>query len=179
MSYTMFYDRFPDIAERETRSLIILDDPELPPDTYALTELYCDEPGCDCRRVMFNVFADERKDFVAVIAYGWESKDYYREWAGENDPEVIKELKGPVLNRLSPQSELAPALFKKIKKGDLKRGEANGFVLPASQMARGHVRFISDVLYVYNRSSDVGKEEWEALASLEPYAPLTSWRDEP
>jgi uncharacterized protein YecA (UPF0149 family) len=64
---------------------------------------------------MFNVFADERKEFVAVIAYGWESKDYYREWAGENDPEVIKDLKGPVLNRLSPQSELAPALFKKVK----------------------------------------------------------------
>ena len=51
---------------------------------------------------MFNVFADGRKEFVAVIAYGWESNDYYREWAGENDPEVIKELKGPVLNRLSP-----------------------------------------------------------------------------
>ena len=115
MPYTMFYDRFPDIAERETRSLIVLDDPDLPPDTYALTELYCDEPGCDCRRVMFNVFADGRKEFVAVIAYGWESKDYYREWAGENDPEVIKELKGPVLNRLSSQSELAPALFKKVK----------------------------------------------------------------
>lgn len=80
---------------------------------------------------------------------------------------------------LSPLQSGYAGLFKKIKKGDLKWGEATGFVIPASQMARGHVRFISDVLYVYNRSSDVGKEEWEALASLEPYAPLTSWRDEP
>ncbi len=115
MPYTMFYDRFPDIAERETRSLIVFEDPDLPPDTYALTELYCDEPGCDCKRVMFNVFADGGKKFVAVIAYGWESKDYYREWAGENDPEVIRGLKGPVLNRLSPQSELASALLKKVE----------------------------------------------------------------
>ena len=115
MPYTMFHDRFPDIAEKETRNLIVLDDPDLPPDTYALMELYCDEAGCDCRRVMFNVFADERKEFVAVIAYGWATKDYYRQWAGENDPEVIEELKGPVLNRLSPQSELAPAILNKVK----------------------------------------------------------------
>ncbi len=108
MPYTVFYDRFPDIAERDTRSLIVLDDPDLPPDTYALTELCCDDPGCDCRRVMFNVFADKRKEFVAVIAYGWERKYYYGEWAGENTPEVIKELKGPVLDRLSPQSEWLP-----------------------------------------------------------------------
>ena len=50
-----------------------------------------------------------------MIAYGSEGEEYYREWAGENDPEVIEELKGPVLNRLSPQSELAPALLKKVK----------------------------------------------------------------
>jgi len=57
-------------------------------------------------------------------------------------------------------------------------GEANGFVIPASQMAKGHVRFISDVLYVSNQASDMGKVEWEALASLEPYAPVSSWGDE-
>ena len=78
MPYTMFYDRFPDIAARETRNLIVVDDLDLPPDTYALTELYCDEPGCDCRRVMFNVFADGRKEFVAVIAYGSEGEEYYQ-----------------------------------------------------------------------------------------------------
>ena len=88
MPYTMFYDRFPDIAEKETRNLIVFNEPDLPPDTYALTELYCDEPGCDCRRVMFNILSEKRKEFVAVIAYGWETEDYYRKWAGENDPEI-------------------------------------------------------------------------------------------
>jgi hypothetical protein len=111
----MFHDRFPDLAERETRTLTVLDDPDLPLDTYALIELYCDEPGCDCRRVMFNIFADRRKEFVAVIAYGWESTKFYRAWAGENEPKVINELKGPILNLLSPQSELAPALLQKVE----------------------------------------------------------------
>ncbi len=115
MPYAMFYDRFPEIAEKETRNLIVFNDPDLPPDTYALTELYCDEPGCDCRRVMFNILSEKRKEFVAVIAYGWEAKGYYRKWAGENDPKIIKELKGPILNRLSPQSQLAPALLKEVK----------------------------------------------------------------
>ncbi len=71
MPYSMFHDRFPNIAERETRNLTVLNDPDLPPDRYALIELYCDESGCDCRRVMFNVLAEERKELVAVIAYGW------------------------------------------------------------------------------------------------------------
>ncbi len=115
MPYAMFYDRFPDIAEKETRNLIVFNDPDLPPDTYTLTELYCDEPGCDCRRVMFNILSETRKEFVAVIAYGWETEGYYRKWAGENDPKIIKELKGPILNRLSPQSQLAPALLKEVK----------------------------------------------------------------
>ena len=115
MPFTMFHDRFPDIAERETRNLIVLDDPDLPSDTYALIELFCDEPGCDCRRVMFNVFADGQKEFVAVIAYGWESKDFYGKWTRENTPEVINELKGPILNLFSQQSKLAPALLERIK----------------------------------------------------------------
>jgi hypothetical protein len=34
MFYASFHDRFPDIAENETRSLIIIDDPELPDDKY-------------------------------------------------------------------------------------------------------------------------------------------------
>ena len=31
---------------------------------------------------------------------------------GRNDPQAINDLKGPVLNLASPQSELAPALLK-------------------------------------------------------------------
>lgn len=66
MPYAMFNDRFPNIGKRETRILTVLNDPDLPPDNYALTELYCDEPGCDCRRVMFNVFAEGRKELAPI-----------------------------------------------------------------------------------------------------------------
>ena len=111
----MFHDRFPEIAEKETRCLIILDDPDLPSDTYALTEHYCDDIGCDCRRVMFNVISENKKETVAVIAYGWEREDFYKKWLGGNDSKTIKELKGPILNLWSQQSSLAQALLKNVE----------------------------------------------------------------
>jgi hypothetical protein len=52
---------------------------------------------------------------VAVIAYGWEDRDFYVKWFGEDNPTIIDELKGPTLNKGSPQSELAPALLEHVK----------------------------------------------------------------
>jgi len=87
--------------------LIVFDDPLLPPDQYALIELYCNEIGCDYRRVCFNVYSDAKKGFIAVIAHGWESKEFYRKWMhGEDNPLVINDLMGPMLNPDSYQSEL-------------------------------------------------------------------------
>lgn len=115
MPFSLFQEKFEEIAEKETRSIILFSDPDLPDDQYGLIESYCDEPDCDCRRVFFNVFALQREEIVAVIAYGWESKKFYAEWLGDNDPEIIKELQGPVLNTASRQSKLAPALLEKVK----------------------------------------------------------------
>lgn len=115
MPYVPFHDYFPDIAEEETRSFTVLEDPELPPGSYMLVEMYCDEPGCDCRRVFFSVLSSMSKRVEAVIAYGWESSRFYAEWMGDNDPRIIKELKGPALNLSSPQSGLAPAILKVVK----------------------------------------------------------------
>ncbi len=115
MPYTLFYERFPELAEEETRSLILLNDPELPDDEYAFIESYCDEPDCDCRRVFFNVLASRRNKILAVIAYGWESKRFYANWFGANDPETIRDLQGPILNPASPQSKLAPTLLQKVE----------------------------------------------------------------
>ena len=92
MPYTQFYDKFPDIAEKETRSLIIHDDPELPDDQYIFIELYCDEKSCDCRRVFFNVLSEKTKKILAVITYGWEKRQYYIDWMGDNNPDVIDSL---------------------------------------------------------------------------------------
>jgi len=115
MPYEPFYERFPEIAEKETRTVMFMNDPELSDDTYALIELYCNEPNCDCRRVFFNLFSEKRKEIVAVIAYGWESRAFYREWFGDDDEKIIDDLKGPALNLGSPQSELAPKLLEKIE----------------------------------------------------------------
>lgn len=114
MYYEWFYGRFPDIALRETRTLTVFDVPGLPPGEYGFTEAYCSKPGCDCRRVFFNVIQVETGRLVATIAYGWESVEYYAQWLGRDDPHVLRELKGPALNRWSEQSELAPMLLAQL-----------------------------------------------------------------
>lgn len=115
MPYVPFHDYFPDIAEKETRSIIAINDKELPRAEYGLVELFCDEPGCDCRRVFFNVISSKTKNTVAVITYGWEGRSFYEKWLGQSDRKLIDELKGPALNLMSMQSSLAPALLKKVK----------------------------------------------------------------
>lgn len=111
MPYTPFHERFLKIAQEETRTLVAVDAPGLPPGEYGLTEAYCDEPGCDCRRVFFNVVDWRTGQVKAVIAYGWESAQFYAKWFGRDDPEMIHTLQGPILNWSSSQSELAPALL--------------------------------------------------------------------
>lgn len=115
MPYVPFHSRFPDVAENETRSLIIHGDPDLPDDTYIYTEAYCDEINCDCRRVFLNVFSGKTKKLLAVITYGWEEREYYVQWMRDDDPVVIDTLVGLDLNLASPQSELAPFLLEKIE----------------------------------------------------------------
>ena len=115
MPYVPFYEYFPEIAEKETLVLIVFDDPELPLAEYGLVELFCDEPGCDCRRVFFNVISSKTKKLMAVIAYGWENKRFYEKWFGGRDPQIIKELKGPSLNLASMQSKLAPVLLNRVE----------------------------------------------------------------
>ena len=114
MPYSLFHMRFPEVAERETRTITVIDpsSSNLPPAHYSFLEMFCDEPGCDCRRVFFTVVSSLQNDIKAVIAWGWEDKEFYRKWMGSNDPYAINDLKGPVLNLASPQSELAPALLK-------------------------------------------------------------------
>jgi hypothetical protein len=117
MPYVSFHDHFPEVAERETRTVFILDDSpyDLPPGPYTLIEMYCNEPGCDCRRVFFCVVSPHRRHALAVVAYGWENRDFYERWFGHYDPEEIDVLKGPALNLASPQSDLAPAIMDMIQ----------------------------------------------------------------
>ncbi len=117
MGYAPFHQYFPEIAENETRSFSMYEksETEIPAGRYFLIESYCNEPGCDCRRVFLSVNPKGSDELPAVIAYGWEKNKYYAKWYGENDSEVIKGLKGPTLNLSSPQSGLAPEFLEVVK----------------------------------------------------------------
>jgi hypothetical protein len=113
MPYSLFYNHFSEIAESETRTVTVPERSEfnLPPAHYSFLEMFCDEPGCDCRRVFFSVVSSLQKDIQAVITWGWEKREFYAKWMGDDDPHIIRDLMGPALNLASPQSNYAPALL--------------------------------------------------------------------
>ena len=121
MPYQAFHELFPERAAEETRSIILekekRSDGLLSEGKYSFLEMFCNERGCDCRRVMFYVVSDcdEQRRVKAVIAWGWESRHFYRKWFRSDDPEMLATLKGPTLNVGSPQSKLAPALLDLVR----------------------------------------------------------------
>jgi hypothetical protein len=112
---TPFMARFPELAAHETRSVTVTDRDDLPDGEYGFIELYCDEPACDCRRVMVVVLRPETGGkFWAAINYGWESVEFYQKWAGAPASDRSP-WQGPVLDPLTEQSAYAPALLELFK----------------------------------------------------------------
>jgi len=111
MPMTLFMERFPEVGARETKSATVTQRPDLPDGEYGFLELYCDEPGCDCRRVIIIVLRREtgRSKTWATIGYGWESADFYRKWSRAGGDPI--EMKGPGLDPLNAQTEYSPALL--------------------------------------------------------------------
>lgn len=97
MGMVMLHALLPHVARDETRSVLVRRHPKLPDDDYTFAEAYCVDRGCDCRRVMLNVFADRRAEWLATISYAFD----------EDDPDP-----GPFLDPLNPQSEHARELLK-------------------------------------------------------------------
>ena len=93
-----FYRTFPKLADSELRNFTIAPGygSSLPGDHYTLMELYCNEKGCDCRRVTIAVFAERNRDFVAHINLGFDSDDA---------------MAGPFLDPLNPQERYAGELL--------------------------------------------------------------------
>ncbi len=114
MMYQSFHDLFPAIAEKETRAITLLKNNKygLPPDDYLFLELFCNDPTCDCRRAMFQVFSLSNNRDLATICWGWESTSFYLKWLGVNDKKMLAELKGPALNVGSRQTDKATILLK-------------------------------------------------------------------
>lgn len=111
MPMVPFVRRFQELGVRETRSIRVTGRADLPDDEYGFLELYCDEAGCDCRRVMIDVLREgSGKKIWATINYGWESREFYRLW--DDDP---ADMKGPFLDILNTQSEYSPVLLEMFK----------------------------------------------------------------
>ena len=106
-----FMERFPELAAREMRAVTLSGRTDLPDGEYGFLELFCDEPGCDCRRVMIDVLrADTALNKIwATINYGWESLQFYKRWGG---PSVTaSNSKGPFLDPINPQTPYSAALL--------------------------------------------------------------------
>jgi hypothetical protein len=111
MPMTPFVERFPDFGPRETRFISVPQEHDLPAGDYGFLELYCNEPGCDCRRVTILVLRPETgwSKPWATIGFGWETLDFYKKWGGaRSDP---LEMQGPYLDPLNVQTQHSPALL--------------------------------------------------------------------
>lgn len=110
-----FYERFRELAFRETRSVTIRGRRDLPDGEYGFLESYCADPHCDCRRVLINVVTPTTGPKIwATINYGWESLEFYEKWMGNK--ELARDCQGATLDRLNPQTEFAPALLELFKR---------------------------------------------------------------
>ena len=110
MMMTPFSAKFADLAWQETRTITVRGRDELPDGEYAFVESYCDDAGCDCRRVMLTVLGRTSGSRVwATISYGWERAEFYERWVGRAAEGA--DTKGPYLDPLNPQSRYADVLL--------------------------------------------------------------------
>ena len=108
-----FWIRFPELAPQETR-VLFLPTPQggLPAGRFGLLELYCDDPACDCRRVISQVRSEtEPHTILATINYGWESVAFYTKWM-HGDRQAGREIAQASLDPINPQSPLAPGFLR-------------------------------------------------------------------
>lgn len=113
MPMTPFITRFPELGARETRALRVTGRKELPDGDYGFLELYCDEPGCDCRRVMIDVLREDK--IWATLNYGWEKVEFYRQWGRCSSDREAQAMKGPVLDPLNPQTKYSRVLLERFR----------------------------------------------------------------
>lgn len=108
-----FASRFPDLAGRETRVVSLLQPgPGLRRGNYGFLELYCNDPACDCRRVLLEVIEQAQPQAIlATINFGWESVEFYTRWL-HGDAQGARETKEASLDPLNAQSDLAPHILR-------------------------------------------------------------------
>ena len=147
MFYQAFHDKFPAIAEKETRCISITNEEDgLPKGEYFLLDSYCNDPKCDCRRVFINVLYKDK--ILATIGYGWESLEFYENWMGEPAPD----MKGPILELTGPHTEYSETILKLFKEVVLKDS--------------AYIERIKTHYKMFKKKTDIAKE-----AKLEDFNP--------
>lgn len=75
---------------------------------YEISDLYCQDPSCDCRKVSLIFY--KNKKVWATVAYGWKSEAFYRRWG--LDKSASHSLAKGFLDTFSHQSEVSPIFLK-------------------------------------------------------------------
>jgi hypothetical protein len=142
MRVRKFGDLFPDLAVRHMIHLWIEPRrPRLPVNSYWLIEYYCDEPGCDCRRMVLDVVASRYEGRVfASIHFGWETLGFYRRWAGTRDLGDATPLKRGVLDPSEINCDWANVLLRHIRKEVLSNPKLVGRFKRHYEMAKREQR---------------------------------------
>jgi len=79
MILTSFSYKYPDVADIETRMIeITSDDRKVPRWIYAINELYCTDPKCDCAKVSLNVMWPNEE--IYYFNYWFENPNFYMNW---------------------------------------------------------------------------------------------------
>jgi len=85
----------------QVRTVSIKKSPQLPDGEYTFIDMYCADPGCDCRKTMIQVMHNGK--LVSVINYGWESAKFYEKWMGSSAADnPIYKMHGASIDITSP-----------------------------------------------------------------------------
>lgn len=108
---TALHHRFPEVAQRETRTVIVATGNEVPADEYHFLEFFCNDLQCDCRRARIAVTSGRTGALMASLDYAWEDRAFYVRWMGMDD-DTIDQIVGAQLAVCMPQSEHCGSILK-------------------------------------------------------------------
>lgn len=114
MMMSAFISKFPELAQKETRSITIPDDSYgLQAGQYSFVEFFCTEDHCDCRRAMIQVLGPGNK-VLATLNYGWENLKFYTTWM-YGDDQTARDLVGVQFYIACPQTKYSDQLLEFFK----------------------------------------------------------------
>jgi hypothetical protein len=118
MRIRKFGDLFPDLAaQRMVTVHVERRRKRLPVELYWLIEYYCDEPDCDCRRMLLSAVAIGYGDRIfASIHFGWENPGFYRQWDASPDLRNARLLTQGVLDPAALNCDWADVILREVRK---------------------------------------------------------------